>query len=239
MPYRLHNAASAVVNDKMYIIGGVDEQKSIKKTVLEYEPTKDSWTVLAEMVNGLQGSCAVNLRHGLIITGGKTDTGAFISDATYLGRTDEDELAWVRLPTMLSNRAYHGCTFVTLEDFGAGILIAGGRSDDQTVLGTVEFMLIDPWGLTPITSSWIRLPNLNFPRHSYPSVGVVNRFYRDTVLVAGGLSGDLSSTDTIEELTTNPLTGRFEWNYRNVTLLKPRHSINTVVVPAYYIKPCD
>lgn len=76
------------------------------------------------------------------------------------------------------NRAYHGCTFVTLEDFGAGILMAGGRSDSRTVLGTVEFMLIDPWGLTPITSSWIRLPNLNFPRHSYPSVGVVSRYLK-------------------------------------------------------------
>lgn len=198
-----------------------------------------SWTVLAEMSNKLQGSCAVSLRHGLVITGGGSDTTSFSADATYLGRTDEDDLAWVRLPIMLSNRAYHGCTFVTLPEFGAGILVAGGLSDSQTVLGTVEFILIDPWALTPITSSWIRLPNLNFPRHRYPSVGVVNRFDQDTVLVAGGLSGDLSSTDTIEELTTNPMNGRFEWTYRNVTLLKPRHSINTVVVPAYYVKPCD
>ena len=191
------------------------------------------------MASGLQGSCAVNLRHGLIVTGGGSDLSSFNADATYLGRTDEDDLAWVRLPTMLSSRAYHGCTFVTLPDFGAGILIAGGLSDSTTVLGTVEFILIDPWALTPITSSWIRLPNLNFPRHRFPSVGVVNRFDQDTVLVAGGLSGDLSSTDTIEELTTNELNGRFEWTYRNVTLLKPRHSISTVVVPAYYVKPCD
>ena len=191
------------------------------------------------MVNGLQGACAVNLRHGLAITGGSIETGAFLPDATYLGRTDDDDLAWVRLPALLSNRAFHGCTIVTLEDFGAGILVAGGRSDAKTVLGTVEFILIDPWGLTPITSSWIRLPNLNFARHNYPSVGVVNRFGMDTVLVAGGLSADLSSTDTIEELTTNSMTGRFEWTYRNVTLLKARHSISTVVVPAYYIKPCD
>jgi len=84
-----------------------------------------------------------------------------------------------------------------------------------------------------------RLPNLNFARHSYPSVGVVTRYEQDVVLVAGGLSGSLSSTDTIEELSSNPLTGRFEWNYRNVTLLKPRHSINTVIVPAYFIKPCE
>ena len=154
----------------------------------------DRWTILAEMVNGLQGACAVNLRHGLVITGGSIETGAFLPDATYLGRTDDDDLAWVRLPALLSNRAFHGCTFVTLEDFGAGILVAGGRSDAKTVLGTVEFMLIDPWGLTPITSSWIRLPNLNFARHNYPSVGVVNRFDMDTVLVAGGLSADLSST---------------------------------------------
>jgi hypothetical protein len=101
------------------------------------------------------GACAVSLKHGLVVTGGNTGS-EFLSQATYLGRTDEDEIAWVRLPTMLNPRSYHGCTFVTLEDFGAGILVAGGQSDPSTVLGTVEFMLIDPWGLTPITSSWIR-----------------------------------------------------------------------------------
>ncbi len=106
MPFRLFNAASAVVNDKMYIIGGMDDEKTVKKTVLEYEPTRDRWSVLAEMANGLLGACAVNLRHGLVITGGSTETGAFVADATYLGKTDEDDLAWVRLPTMLSNRYY-------------------------------------------------------------------------------------------------------------------------------------
>jgi hypothetical protein len=111
-----------------------------------------SWTVLAEMTRDLQGSWGINLRHGLVITGGVTEANQFVSEATYLGQTDKDNLAWVRLPTQLSSRAYHGCAFLTLEDFGAGILIAGGLSDVSTVLGTVEFMLIDPWALTPITS---------------------------------------------------------------------------------------
>ena len=32
MPFRLFNAASAVVNDKMYVIGGMDDKKAVKKT---------------------------------------------------------------------------------------------------------------------------------------------------------------------------------------------------------------
>jgi hypothetical protein len=41
------------------------------------------------MSSGLQGSCGINLRHGLVITGGGSDTSTFVADATYLGRTDE------------------------------------------------------------------------------------------------------------------------------------------------------
>jgi N-acetylneuraminic acid mutarotase len=39
----LFNAASAVFNDKLFLIGGIDDQKNVKKTVLEYEPTTDRW----------------------------------------------------------------------------------------------------------------------------------------------------------------------------------------------------
>jgi hypothetical protein len=49
--FRLYGAASASVNDKMYVLGGVDHTKTIKKTVLEYDPYRDSWLVLAEMAN--------------------------------------------------------------------------------------------------------------------------------------------------------------------------------------------
>jgi len=41
------------VNEKMYVLGGVDHTRTIKKTVLEYDPFRDSWLVLAEMANPL------------------------------------------------------------------------------------------------------------------------------------------------------------------------------------------
>ena len=45
MPYKLFNAASAVFNDRLYIIGGIDDTNTITKNVLEYEPLTDRWGI--------------------------------------------------------------------------------------------------------------------------------------------------------------------------------------------------
>ena len=41
MPFKLFNAASAVFGDKLYIVGGIDDRKKVKNTVLEYDPMTD------------------------------------------------------------------------------------------------------------------------------------------------------------------------------------------------------
>ena len=45
MPYKLFNAASAVFNDRLYIIGGIDDTNTVTKNVLEYEPLTDRWGI--------------------------------------------------------------------------------------------------------------------------------------------------------------------------------------------------
>lgn len=75
MPTPRMASASAVVDGKVYIIGGVSTQGKISSFVEEYDPTKDKWTHKASMPTSRSMTSAVAVGKMVYVIGGRNESG--------------------------------------------------------------------------------------------------------------------------------------------------------------------
>jgi hypothetical protein len=65
--------AGAVVDGRIYVIGGVSNQGRVVATVEEYDPAKDAWTTRASMPTARGGLAAVAVGAKIYALGGRSD----------------------------------------------------------------------------------------------------------------------------------------------------------------------
>lgn len=107
MPDARAHFAHAFVNDKFYVIGGVDRGGVPRKEIFEFDPANNQWSVKsATLPKGIAYSASAVLNNKIYITGGLDDQGNILAD-TYVYDPADD--AVVQKASMNTARENHAC----------------------------------------------------------------------------------------------------------------------------------
>ncbi len=184
MPTKRGAAVAAVVDGKIYVIGGGTTSPDSKEpsihparphlavgTVEEYDPATNSWRSRTPMPTP-RNHAGVGVVGGKIYVIGGRLGAAFISVATNTDVVEEYDPAtdtWgapkARMPTARSAVAY-----ATYKD---RIYIAGGEFQDEKLMAA--FWVVEAYH--PATNSWSTLPRMPIPRHGLAGAAIGNRLH--------------------------------------------------------------
>jgi len=141
MPAGCWACGSAVVNDKLYIIG--DENSS--GNTYEYDPVNNQWSVKASLPVGRGWTAAAGAQGKVYVFGGSDASGNTLSDCWEF---DPVNNTWTQKATMPGPRIYHSA--VTYNDsliFVLGGAPAGAASADSSVY--LYNVLNNTWSIVP------------------------------------------------------------------------------------------
>ena len=202
LPTKRGSPTAAVVNGKIYVIGGAATNEGSKEASIHparphrvvgtnevYDPATNSWATLSSMPTA-RNHVAVGVVNGKIyVIGGRLGSG-FIGRAAntdtvegYDPATDQWSATLNRMPTARS-----ALTFGT---YKGKIYVAGGEL--QTAYMAAAFRAVEAYD--PATNSWSALPPLEFPRHGAGGDVLGNRFHVVTGVVQASGSGGHSDVD--------------------------------------------
>jgi N-acetylneuraminic acid mutarotase len=202
MPTKRGSALAAVVNDKIYVIGGATTIPRSKETAVmpthphmsvgtveEYDPATNTWRERSPMPTP-RNHAAIGVVNGKIYVIGGRVGAAFIGYASDISVVEEYDPAtdqWsgprARMP-------------IARSALGAGvysgrIYVAGGEYQDPHMMAT--FRAVEAYD--PASNTWTEMPPMPVSRHGL-AVGVIsNRLYV--------VSGDVQSAGTGVEVSTS------------------------------------
>jgi len=184
MPTTRGSAAAAVVEGKIYVIGGGGQASGVADPVLvpdgsnrslsaneEYDPASDSWRERAPLPTARNHTAAAAVNGKIYVIGGRIGA-PFIGTSrntdiveTYDPATDRWSVGAAFMPTARSGHAagvYKGRIFV-----------AGGEQRDRRMVG--GYITMEAYD--PATNSWNSLPSMTWPRGGFAGAIAGNRFY--------------------------------------------------------------
>ena len=201
LPTKRGSPLAAVVNDKIYVIGGAStppgsNQVSIDQqhaqvclgTVEEYDPATNTWRERSPMPTP-RNHAAIGVVNGKIYVIGGRVGAAFIGLSTDVSVVEEYDPAtntWgsprARMPTARSALA--------AGVYNSRIFVAGGEFQDPQMMAT--FRAVEAYD--PARNAWTTIPSLPVSRHGLAGGIIGNRFY-----VVGG---DVQSSGTGVHVST-------------------------------------
>jgi N-acetylneuraminic acid mutarotase len=124
MPTPRYGVAAATVNDRIYIIGGTQQQGEDLSTVEAYDPLTDTWTSLAPMPTARYAPTATAIGPTIYVIGG-----SYPSDNRRVLQTveayDTGSNTWVTLSPMPTARQGLASAIVN----GSDVIAVGGATD--------------------------------------------------------------------------------------------------------------
>jgi N-acetylneuraminic acid mutarotase len=189
MPTGRNIAGSAVVDGKIYVIGGAPALFGFTAVVEEYNPATDTWATRADMPTARQGLIAAAVDGIIYAIGGWYPGGDLSTVEAYDPATD----TWTTKADMPTARSGSGSAVVD-----GRIYVIGGclAADNDTVSSTVE-------AYDPATDTWTKKADMPTARWLAAACVVDGRIY-----VSGGatkygeVSGNHSSVPTVEVYDT-------------------------------------
>jgi N-acetylneuraminic acid mutarotase len=184
MPTPRYDAASAVVNNKIYIIGGWNGSTTISK-VEEYDPTTNTWVTKASMPTARSAMGCGVVNNKIYVFGG-------VNLSTYYSKVEEYDPAtdtWTTKSNMSIPRGEFSCAVVSNK-----IYVFGGYNPSNGTLSITE-------EYTPATDSWATKANMPTPRYTQNSIAINNKIY-----VIGGHNGSYLSLNEEFNPQTNSWT---------------------------------
>jgi N-acetylneuraminic acid mutarotase len=124
--------ASGVIANKFYIVGGGDGTGAITDVLEAYDPSANSWKVLASMPDPRTGAAGAVVNGKLYVIGGNAAAGLTNAVSVYDPSTD----SWSSSAPMPSARSGMACGVI-----GNTVYLAGG-SDATGTLNTLESMSV-------------------------------------------------------------------------------------------------
>ena len=202
VPTKRGSANAAVVNGKIYVIGGASVHPASKETVVHpakphrsvsaneaYDPATNTWETRSPMPTARNHAAAGVVNNKVYIIGGRLGA-AFITRASntdivevYDPATDQWGDLKAPMPTARSSPAWG--------TYKGKIYVAGGEL--QTAYMAAAFRAVEAYD--PATNSWASLPALEFPRHGAGGDVLGNRFHVVTGVVQASGSGGHSDVD--------------------------------------------
>ena len=208
MPTARHGLSTAVVDGKIYAIGGTqgipNRQMTMLKTVEAYDPVTDVWMEKASLLSP-RAQLATSVVNGKIYAIGGWRIGHPLLKRRQFGFAtlpavevyDPVTDTWAKKPNMSIPRAGLSTSVVN-----GRIYAIGGYLVDNALLPTVE-------AYDPMSDTWDRTADIQIPRSAHTSNAVNGQIY----IIGGGSShqtqalfGDWTPIPTIE--VYNPMTGK-------------------------------
>lgn len=185
MPHKRGAAGAAVVNGKIYVVGGVGISAGSTQTgitppmpqdvtgrVDEYDPATNSWTQKASMPTPRNHHVVAAVNDKVYAIGGRIGSAFISGGSTNVGTVEEFDPATNKWSgpklRMLTPRSAVG--------FGVHdgrIYVAGGEYQDDRLLAA--YKAVEAY--EPATNRWHSLPPLPFPRHGLAAAVLGNRFH--------------------------------------------------------------
>ncbi|BFH17394.1 hypothetical protein WJ0W_002188 [Paenibacillus melissococcoides] len=214
MPTARAGLTTAVVNNKIYVIGGyLDKNGKVERTniVEVYDTQTDEWSTVANMPTARSWAPATAIGDKIYVFGGGNSNGALKNTECYDTSTD----TWTRKTDM--PLPANGIASV---EIGGKIYVFGGWDFSSTHGSILEY--------DPETDSWLKKNESTMPRNGM-GVSVVN----DKAYILGGSSnganGILSSVE-IYDPKTNTLT-----NFDNLTFPRTQNLSSAINNNIYVI----
>jgi len=177
MPTARVGAASATLNEKIYVFGGATAGASFLGTVEEYNPATDSWDTKTSMPTARENAVAATVNNKIYIIGGD-DT---VNPTTVVEEYDPATDSWDTKTSMPTART---CSFVGVVN--DKIYVIGGLDVDNNPVATVE-------EYDPATDSWDTKTSMPTVR----SCGASGLYNNNEIFAIGG-NDNISNLDTNE-----------------------------------------
>jgi N-acetylneuraminic acid mutarotase len=188
MPTPRSQCDLAVVDGKIYVIGGTSNFPYPTSTLLEYDPTMDSWTVKSDMPTPRRLLSASVIDDQIYVMGG------IDSSETYLSTVE------------LYNPATDSWTTKTRMNFAKSSMTSSVINGRIYVLGGFEYGVpastIEEYD--PSTDTWGIIPTTITPRNLFTSAVFDDKIYA----IGGGAIPNVGISDLVEEI--NPKTSSVE-----------------------------
>ncbi len=164
MPTARCGICSALVNGKIYAIGGAKDLANPLSIIEEYDPITNTWNRKSKMANG-RAFCSASVVNGKIyVIGGMSAGGNIVST---LEEYDPITDIWQKKANMPTARIM----LATSEANGKIYAIGGAKTNSPaSILSLVE-------EYDPITDSWERKSNMPTARHALSSVMTNGKIY--------------------------------------------------------------
>lgn len=201
MPSKRGSALAAVVDDKIYVIGGASTLPGSKETAVfpthphmsvgtveEYDPATNTWRERSAMPTPRNHAAIAAVNGKIYVIGGRVGA-AFIGFASDISVVEEydpatDQWSGPRARMPIARSAIGAAVY------GGRIFVAGGEYQDPHMMAT--FRAVEAYD--PANNTWMEMPPMPVSRHGL-AVGVVgNRLYV--------ISGDVQSAGTGVEVST-------------------------------------
>jgi N-acetylneuraminic acid mutarotase len=201
MPTKRGSALAAVVNDKIYVIGGATTIPGSKETAVlpthphmsvgtveEYDPGTNTWRQRSSMPTP-RNHAAIGVVNGKIYVIGGRVGAAFIGLASDISVVEEydpasDQWSGPRARMPIARSA------IGAGVYGGRIYVAGGEYQDPHMMAT--FRAVEAYD--PASNTWSEMPPMPVSRHGL-AVGVISNHLHV-------VSGDVQSAGTGVEVST-------------------------------------
>ena len=175
--------ATAVVNGKIYAIGGQDNTPDVNKVEV-YDPKRDTWDVINSVPTGRIWLAASVVKGKIYVIGGTKDN---LTALAAMEEYDPKTNQWTKKADMPTPRMALATAVV-----GGRIYAIGGATDLFFPSGAVEVY-------HPATDTWEQKPDMPKPRWGIAAAALLSRIY-----VFGGAVDHFrkKATDMVEEYDT-------------------------------------
>jgi DNA-binding CsgD family transcriptional regulator/N-acetylneuraminic acid mutarotase len=193
------------VGGKIYVPGGIDDERQPRDILEVYDPVQDSWQVRASMPEPLGAYGLAHLDGQIYLFGGLNGQEAY---AASVYRYDPDADRWETLQPMEAARG-----FLSAASVKDRIYVAGGFD------GVTEFNTLDAYD--PATDTWTSLPPMTLPRGGLAVVAVREHLY----VIGGGMDGYMAFNERYDprvgawNLVETPVSG--QWRGLGVAFVNP------------------
>jgi N-acetylneuraminic acid mutarotase len=182
MPTSRGFTSGAVVNEKIYVIGGFPTHTSVTPANEMYDPATDSWTKMADMPEGRCAN-AICAYKGKIYVFGGVSSNPYASATNSIFVYDPQTDSWTQKTNMPYKNAF--CGIAVVNDT---IYLTGGMQ------GYASPPISSLWAYVPLTDSWTEKAPMPTARGMLSACALNGKIYA----IGGTLNFLTSSFDIVE-----------------------------------------